>query len=113
MRYVLITGANRGIGLELVKQFLKEDYIVIACSRNLEKAKSLEKLWEKNKTHLHIVKMDVGDRNSIVEAFNDVCAITKKLDILINNAGIISGIFVGRKLDTSDYWCKRPERNLR
>ena len=41
---VLITGANRGLGLEFVKQYAMDDYQVIACSRKINKKDALHRL---------------------------------------------------------------------
>jgi len=77
---VLITGANRGIGLALAQQFEQAGYDVIGTARKPDKAKQLIALG------VRLEQLDVGDPNS-------VSAMAKRLegleiDILINNAGI-------------------------
>lgn len=89
MKNVLITGAGRGIGLSLAKEFLKSGYTVLATYRNPASAKELLKLAEENK-RLVIVTADVTDESS----FGDLKAAVQRLGhihILINNAGIIGG----------------------
>lgn len=81
MKTILITGANRGIGLELVKQYLADDWQVIACSRhplNLPKNEKLQ--W---------YSLDVTDANAIVELSNKLKNIP--IDVLYNNAGVWGG----------------------
>ncbi len=55
MRHVLITGANRGIGLELAKQYIAMGDKVFACSRSLNKATDLERLVERSPDHIEIL----------------------------------------------------------
>ncbi|KAK4337010.1 hypothetical protein RND71_043965 [Anisodus tanguticus] len=91
---VLITGANRGIGLEFVKQFIKlgsnnVNYIIASC-RNPEKASELNDLAKVNE-NLNILKLDVKDYSKYNEFYNNLFSIVgdKGLDLLINNAGIL------------------------
>jgi len=79
---VLITGANRGIGLGFAKQYLAQGCDVWACHRS-----DPGELNEIENTRLHLLEWDVSQDQQpgfIVEA----CAIPKHLDLLINNAGI-------------------------
>ncbi len=85
MPTLLITGANRGIGLELCKQYLAEGWEVHACCRKPKKAKELETLTEKNKK-LTIHKLDVTNdkqMDKLKKALKN-----KPVDILLNNAGV-------------------------
>ncbi|CAJ0924160.1 unnamed protein product, partial [Mesorhabditis belari] len=86
---VLITGAGRGIGLGLVKEFLKNDQVkhVFAAVRCPTKADELTNL---NDDRLHVIKMDVLYDDSILEAFQKVEEICGEhgLNLLVNNAGI-------------------------
>lgn len=78
---VLITGANRGIGLALAEQFIERGYQVIGTARNTSKSKDLEKLGAQ------VEQLDVTDQDSINGLANRLKAQT--IDILINNAGIV------------------------
>ena len=77
---VVITGANRGIGLALATQFKKEGYHVIATARKPAKAKALTKL------DIAIEQLDITDKQSVKAFANRLNG--KPVDILINNAGI-------------------------
>ncbi|MEE9309825.1 MAG: SDR family oxidoreductase [Cocleimonas sp.] len=85
MPTLLITGANRGIGLELCKQYLSEGWNVHACCRKPKKAKALNELADKNK-NLTVHELDVTKEkqlDALKKALKD-----KPVDILINNAGV-------------------------
>ncbi|KAL1948608.1 hypothetical protein VTO73DRAFT_10414 [Trametes versicolor] len=87
----LVTGANRGIGLEIVKQLLASPTnLVIAGVRTPEKATALRDLQTAAKGTLHIIKLDVSDFASVRGSTKDLEAILGDtgLDYLINNAGV-------------------------
>ncbi len=84
--------ANRGIGLEMVKQLLQSpSNIVVAASRNPAKATELQGLAEKANGKLHLVILDVTDKESINKAAKEVAGFLggKGIDYLINNAGVV------------------------
>ncbi|KAI0628100.1 NAD-P-binding protein [Trametes polyzona] len=87
----LVTGASRGIGLELVRQILQDqNNLVIAACRNPETASGLRKLKDTAKGSLHIVQLDVSDVDNIRALPRKVEPILGEtgLDYLISNAGI-------------------------
>ena len=88
MKKVLITGANRGIGLGLVKQLLLAEDMVFATCREPSLADELQTLSKEYPDHLVVVQLDVGCDESVAAAFATVSGRTNHLDILINNAGI-------------------------
>ena len=82
MATVLVTGANRGLGLEFARQYAADGWTVIACCRKPGEAKELKKLAGP----VEVEALDVGDDAQIA-------ALSKRLkgraiDVLINNAGI-------------------------
>ncbi|KAI0724952.1 NAD-P-binding protein [Fomitopsis betulina] len=88
----LVTGASRGLGLELVRQLTaSETNIVIAAARNISTAPQLSAL-QADRSNLHIVQLDVNDEKSLRESVAQVEQILgeRGLDVLYNNAGIIS-----------------------
>jgi NAD(P)-dependent dehydrogenase (short-subunit alcohol dehydrogenase family) len=101
MKSVLITGANRSIGLELVKQLSKKGLFVYLGSRDLEKGKAVVKgLNENGFENIQAIEIDVTNPDSILAAKSIVENEKGKLDILINNAGI-SGVFPQKTSDAS------------
>ena len=87
---ILITGANRGLGLEFVRQYLTRGEEVIATCRKPREAKKLLDLNVQFGERLVIQELDVSSQESIDIAFTQIKPFTS-LDLLINNAGIISG----------------------
>ncbi|HYF02219.1 MAG TPA: SDR family oxidoreductase [Patescibacteria group bacterium] len=87
MNTILITGANRGIGLGLTEAFLNDDWQVIASYRS-DKG-GLTGLQASFKNKLFIAKCDVANDESVVDFFKEVSEQFDSLDILVNNAGIL------------------------
>jgi len=82
---VLITGANRGIGLEFTKQYAADGWQVIACCRNPQSADDLQALASQYK-NIQVYALDVADFTQI-----DALALqlkAQKVDVLLNNAGV-------------------------
>ena len=89
MPNILITGANRGLGLEFTRQYAAEGWHIIACCRSPESADELNALAAGN-NDIIIEKLDVADFAAI-----DQLGVKYKdtpIDILLNNAGIIGPI---------------------
>ncbi|KAI0628088.1 NAD-P-binding protein [Trametes polyzona] len=89
----LITGASRGIGLELVRQLLESPgNLVVAACRNPENAPGLHALKGSAKGILHIVQLDVNDWDNIRALPKQLDPILGEigLDYLINNAGLFT-----------------------
>lgn len=87
MNTILITGANRGIGLELTKQYLSNNARVIACCRDPHHANELNQLKSQYHSTLVICQLDVSNFQAITSLSQQLA--NEKIDILINNAGII------------------------
>ena len=86
---ILITGASRGLGLELVRQYATAhtDNVVIGAVRSESSSTALSELANLLR-NIHIVTLDVADEVSIKASVPQVTAITPHLDLLYNNAGI-------------------------
>jgi NAD(P)-dependent dehydrogenase (short-subunit alcohol dehydrogenase family) len=86
MQTALITGANRGIGLEFCRQYAADGWRVLACSRYPEKSDVLNKLAAQYPELIKIHALDVADHVQI-ERLAQVLG-DESIDLLINNAGI-------------------------
>jgi NAD(P)-dependent dehydrogenase (short-subunit alcohol dehydrogenase family) len=89
MKDVLITGANRGIGLELARQLLARGDRVIATCRQPDQAQTLQQWATRFGDQLLIVALDVTDDASVQAARAVVENAVDRLDMIINNAGIL------------------------
>jgi NAD(P)-dependent dehydrogenase (short-subunit alcohol dehydrogenase family) len=85
MKTALVTGGNKSIGFEVVKQLLDLGYYVYLGSRDLEKGK--EAAAQLKSTQVEAIAIDISDRVSIDAARKKI----NSLDVLINNAGISGG----------------------
>ncbi len=88
MSVFLVTGAARGLGLEMVRQLLESGHRVVACPRRAESC-GLDALSVAHASALWIVPMDVTDGPSVREAARRVSSRVPHLDVLVNNAGVL------------------------
>lgn len=87
---VLISGANRGLGLQFTRQCLARGDRVIATARQPARASELNHLAGEYPGHLHVLPLDVSDPASIDELARELGLITPALDLLIANAGTLN-----------------------
>ncbi|HZV61066.1 MAG TPA: SDR family oxidoreductase [Methylophilaceae bacterium] len=88
MPSALITGANRGIGLEFARQYAEAGWQVHACSRHID-APAFNRLADKHIGNIHLHELDVSDHSQIDQLAKKVGG--TPIDVLINNAGIYPG----------------------
>lgn len=86
MKTVLITGANRGIGLAFAQQYANDDWNVLACSRQPDQRGSLYELASQRPNQVKLYALDVVDHGQIDQLSERLSGIS--IDLLINNAGI-------------------------
>ena len=91
MKQIFITGSSRGLGLGFTRQFLEKGETVIASCRDPKKAKDLQELQAKYPDNLSIIQLDVTKEDERNRAYEHAKQNFEVLDLLINNAGIISG----------------------
>lgn len=110
MTTILITGANRGLGLEFCKQYAQENWNVIACCREPEKATDLTKLANEF-SNISVLRLNVSDLNQIDQLAKQLDGIA--IDVLLNNAGIY-GDESGHGFGNLDYeqWQKNMTVNV-
>ena len=88
-RIALVTGANRGNGLEVVRQLASEKVTVLLGSRNLEKGKDAAKPLQAEGMAVVPCRLDVTKLADIEEVATQIEQDYGRLDILINNAGVL------------------------
>lgn len=110
-KVIIVTGASRGIGREIAKKLAEKGHKVIAnYNKSFEEAENLKETLSKEGIEIDIFKADVSKREDVKEMTKFVLDKYKKIDILINNAGI-SEIKLFTDV-TDDDWNKMITNNL-
>ncbi|AWB66007.1 short-chain dehydrogenase [Saccharobesus litoralis] len=91
MKTVLITGADRGMGLGFVKHYLSQGKQVIATTRRTQSSQHLAKLKAEYAAQLLVKSLDLGQPESIKSLADELQQANYQLDLVINNAGISYG----------------------
>jgi NAD(P)-dependent dehydrogenase (short-subunit alcohol dehydrogenase family) len=86
MKTTLITGANRGIGLEFARQYAADGWQVLACSRHPENSDALNQLAARYPDQITVHALDVTDHMQIEQLAQALASAS--IDLLINNAGV-------------------------
>ena len=94
-RTVLITGANRGLGLEFARQYKEAGWSVIGTARDPEDAEELDALG------VRIMQLDVASQQSVDQLA--AALDNESIDLLINNAGIFPRVGKIEEIDFDDY----------
>ncbi|TYP74115.1 SDR family oxidoreductase [Paenibacillus methanolicus] len=87
-KIALITGANKGIGLEIARQLGKQGMIVLVGARSLPKAEEAAAKLQAERIQAYPMELDVTNRQHIAYAADRIEKEYGKLDVLVNNAGI-------------------------
>lgn len=92
MKTALVTGANKGIGMEVARELAQKGFYVYLGSRSLQNgASAVEQLKSEGIVNIEAVLLDVTDQESIDAAHALISEKTEVLDVLVNNAGISGG----------------------
>jgi NAD(P)-dependent dehydrogenase (short-subunit alcohol dehydrogenase family) len=104
MPSALITGANRGLGLEFARQYVADGWQVYATCRDPETASELRQLADASGGKLRILRLGVTDLASVKAAAYDLEG--QAIDLVLNNAGV--GGARGQSVGNIDYdaWAK-------
>jgi len=88
-----VQGASRGLGLEFVRQLLavNDGASVFASCRNPENAAELQSLKSQSSGRLRILKLDVSDEKTILEAAKQLEEQDERVSLIINVAGVLHG----------------------
>jgi NAD(P)-dependent dehydrogenase (short-subunit alcohol dehydrogenase family) len=109
MLSTLITGANRGLGLEFARQYSADGWQVYAACRDPDSASELRGLAEASDDKLQMLTLDVTDPASVGAAAAELDG--KAIDLLLNNAGVMGAR--GQTIGNVDYeaWAKVLDAN--
>ena len=103
LRRSIVTGANRGLGLEFTRQLLaRGDHVVAAC-RHPGKASELNHFAGEYPGRLHVLPLDVAEEKSRTAFTRELPLVADGIDLLINNAGV---------LHSGERWGSVSEANL-
>ena len=93
MKTILITGATSGIGEAIALRLAKDNYKLILTGRRTDRLEALKKHLESEyKAQVHTLCFDLRDFSKAEIAINSLPDEWKKIDILINNAGLAVGL---------------------
>jgi len=91
-KIICITGATSGFGEACAFKFSENQYDLIIAGRREEKLNALKKTLEnKFGNQVYVLRLDVSDRSAVENAFGSLPAEWKKIDLLLNNAGLALG----------------------
>ena len=109
-RSVLVTGANRGLGLEFVRQYAQAGWKTYAACRSPKSAKELKALQDQHAGRITILSLDVTDAASVRTAAEKLRG--EPIDLLLNNAGV--GSPPAQKIGSLDYaaWSQLLDANV-
>lgn len=91
MSHVLVTGANRGLGLEFARQLLARGERVVATCRQPGRAQDLNRLAGDHPGHLVVLPLVLPEPRSIAELARELDTLGLRIGLLVNNAGAMQG----------------------
>lgn len=109
VKTVLITGATSGFGEAAVRIFAENNYRLILTGRRVER---LEKIKKELDTEVLTLCFDVRNKKSVTEAINSLPTEWQNVDVLINNAGLASGLDKIQNGNLDD-WDKMIDTNVK
>ncbi|MFC2113858.1 SDR family oxidoreductase [Bacteroidota bacterium] len=112
-KIVLITGASSGIGEACAKIFGREGARLILCARRHDRIEHLAKQLKKEYgSQVYTAKLDVRNRDAVKQFVADLPEAWKSIDILLNNAGLASGLGKMHENDIND-WEEMIDTNVK
>lgn len=106
---VVITGATSGFGAAAARRFAGDGARLVLCGRRRER---LEEMKMSLKVPVHLLALDVRDREAVAQAFADLPADFAKVDVLINSAGLALGLEPAPRASLDD-WDTMVDTNIK
>jgi 3-hydroxy acid dehydrogenase/malonic semialdehyde reductase len=97
---IFITGATAGFGAAMAKRFVNSGHKVIATGRRSER---LEKMKNEYGENILTLKLDIQDKKQVASAIDSLPLEWRKIDVLINNAGLALGVSTAQKSKIEDW----------
>lgn len=88
-KIALVTGANKGIGLEIVRQLAQAGFRVFLTARDRQRGEEASKKLQQDGNSVEFLQLDVDDEASIEQLAKELASRIDHLDVLVNNAGIL------------------------
>jgi NAD(P)-dependent dehydrogenase (short-subunit alcohol dehydrogenase family) len=88
-KIALVTGANKGIGLEIVRQLAQKEFRVFLTARDRQRGEEAIQKLQQDGLSAQFLQLDVADETSIDQLAKELALQIEHLDVLVNNAGIL------------------------
>ncbi|MBY0244322.1 MAG: SDR family NAD(P)-dependent oxidoreductase [Sphingobacteriaceae bacterium] len=112
-KIALITGASSGIGEACAENFAAANYDLILVARRADKLSHIsDSLKQKYGIEVKQIVLDVSDKKAVKKLFNELSSDWKKVDVLVNNAGLSAGLEPINEGDTDD-WDRMIDTNVK
>lgn len=106
---VFITGASAGFGAAMARRFATRGNKLVIASRRRSR---LDALATQLDTDVHVLELDVSDRQAVQQAVNDLPRAYANVDVLINNAGLALGLEPSHRTELDD-WEQMVDTNIK
>ena len=105
-----ITGASAGFGVAIARRFAADGDKLVICGRRTQRLESLKS--ELGSNQVHILTLDVRDRNAVAKAVAGLPPEFAGVDLLVNNAGLALGLEPAHRADLDD-WDRMVDTNVK
>ncbi|MBM4387768.1 MAG: SDR family oxidoreductase, partial [Deltaproteobacteria bacterium] len=110
-RVAVVTGASRGIGLAITETLLKRGYLVACIARGRKDLDLVREQYDPSGERTMILTCDVGDAEQVQDSIDSVVSGWKRIDVLVNNAGV--GFYGDVKDFPDEQWERTHDTNLK